>query len=122
MHPKQHDEILISNITVPTICGVNDWEKKAKRNLIIDIKVRFFSKKAGNSDDILDTVDYDALTSLVVNYISNNSFNLIESVAEAIATLTLKQFFCEQVEITVKKPYAMPLAQSVSIKITRDRE
>ncbi len=86
--------------------GVLDSEKKQAQEFVIDLDLYLDLKKAGNTDDIKNTVDYAEVFSHVQNMVEGESYNLIESLAERIAGILLKEYPLEAVEITVYKPQA----------------
>jgi len=115
------DKILISGVSVRTICGVFEWEKVAPRDIILDIELSVDLQHAGKTDDLSNTVDYDSITNAVVDHIRSRTFNLIETVAEECAEEILKNDQIMEVRITVHKPNAMPSAKCVSVCIQRNK-
>ena len=115
------DKILISGVSVTTICGVFEWEKAAPRDISLDIELSVDLQHAGKTDDLSNTVDYDSITKGVVDHIQSRDFNLIETVAEECAEEILKNDQIMEVNITVHKPNAMPSAKCVSVCIQRNK-
>lgn len=115
------DKIVISGVSVSTICGVFEWEKVSPRQIILDIELSVSLQHAGKTDDLSDTVDYDSITNTLVNYIQSKNFNLIETIAEECADQILKNNKIMGVSITVHKPNAMPSAKCVSVCIQRNK-
>ena len=121
-NPDTLDKILISGVSGETICGVFKWEKETPRELILDIELIVPLQPAGQSDDLLDTIDYDTLTTEIKTYVQNNHFNLIETVAEGCADRILNQNKIIATTVTVHKPNAMPSAKCLSVSIHRRKQ
>ena len=78
-------------------------EKKSGQRFLID--VRLVAHDAGvRSDQLVDTVDYTAVVDRVREISQGTRFNLIESLAAAIAEDLLEQFPVSRVRVRVRKP------------------
>ncbi|MCJ8275091.1 MAG: dihydroneopterin aldolase [Psychrosphaera sp.] len=115
------DTVFIRQLAVSTTIGVYDWEKTIKQQLLIDIDMVSDIKDAAASDNISDTVDYAVVSNTITDYVQGNQFELIETVAQNIADIILNDFPVTQVTITLQKPGAVKNAQSVGVKIMRQK-
>lgn len=113
------DKVFIKELAIITTIGVYDWEKGIKQKLLFDIEMIWDNRAAGLSDEVSDCLDYAAVSEQVSDFVSSHRFNLIESVAEQVATLILTQFNCPSVKISVSKPGAILNAKSVGVCIER---
>lgn len=86
--------------------GVLAYEREQAQEFIIDLDLYLDLKNAGMTDDIKDTVDYASVFHHVQKIVEGESYKLIESLAENIAAVLLKEFPLQAVEITVYKPEA----------------
>jgi dihydroneopterin aldolase len=116
------DTVFIQQLAVKTTIGVYDWEKKIKQQLLIDIQMSSDITGAASSDNIDDTIDYAVVASTITCFIEQNSFELIETVAEKVAAIILNDFAVTQVSLTLQKPGAVQNAQSVGVNITRQKK
>lgn len=116
------DRILISDLSLRCIIGVNEDERREKQDVLINLAISADLKKAGGSDRFEDTVDYRAIKKEIVRMVENSTYHLVEALAEAIADLCLKFPGVLQVRVRVDKPAALRFARSVGVEITRDRE
>jgi dihydroneopterin aldolase len=104
--------------------GLLEDERKNGQLFIVDVEVELDLSKAGKSDDIKKSVDYNALAILIHNEITGPAVNLIESLAHRIGKKALDSFKeIDEIEVTVHKPKA-PIEVSftdvlVSIKVKR---
>ncbi|WMY97472.1 MAG: dihydroneopterin aldolase [Arsenophonus sp.] len=115
------DVIIIKKLTVFTIIGIHDWEKKNRQKLIINIKMKTDISKALQSINIKDCLDYEVVTKTVINFVENKKFLLIESVAQEIAKMILKKFKTSWVRIEIFKSGIMLNTKYVGIMIERSR-
>ena len=118
------DKISIIGIQALGYHGLLDDERKNGQLFIVDVEVELDLSKAAKSDDINNSVDYNALAVLIHNEITGPAVNLIESLAHRIGKKALNSFKeIDEIEVTVHKPKA-PIEVSftdvsVSIKVKR---
>lgn len=103
------DKIIIKGMDIFAYHGVLDEEKKLGQHFIFDIKMYYNLKKAGGTDNLKHSVSYADVYIKLNKFITENSFDLIEKVAEESAKLILENFDIKKVKIKVKKPQA-PIA------------
>lgn len=117
------DRIELRGLTVRGHHGVFEHEKREGQDFVIDIVVRTDLRKAGDSDDLADTLDYGALARQAADIVSGPPFNLIETVAARIADDVMRDERVHSVEVTVHKPAApIPLNfRDVAVVVARER-
>lgn len=99
--------IKIEGITVFAKHGCFDFEKTNEQKFVVSLRLNADFGKAMRSDDLNFTVDYGVVTSIVVDTVKNNSFNLIEKLAYETAISVGKKYpVLDEIEITVSKPDA----------------
>jgi FolB domain-containing protein len=116
------DRILISDLLVRSIVGINDDERREKQDVLINLALFADLEKAGKSDRFEDAMDYRAVKKKVMALAENSRFFLVEALAEAIASLCLEDPRVKSVQVRVEKPTALRFARSVGVEITRNRE
>lgn len=117
------DHIRIAGIEVHARHGVLDHEKTREQPFSIDLEVGLDLSRAGTSDDLSDTIDYGDLAIRAAEYVTTNSFDLIERLAQGLADLVLEDPAAQSVRVTVHKPEApvdVPF-DDVSVTIERSR-
>src|SRR6266567_715449 len=119
---KQLDTIFINDLTIPCVIGVFEHERKDKQLVIINLALSVDVKKAGETDDLNDTVSYQNIAHEVADMVSNSQFYLIEKLAQAIADICLKDKRVKQAKVHIEKPKAVKLAKSSAIEIIRNNE
>ena len=114
------DRLLIKNLLVRGIVGINEWERRLPQDILINLEVFVDTSPAGQSDDVEDSLNYRSLTKAIVAFVEASSFHLVEALAEGIASLSLRDFGAERVRVRVEKPGALRFAESVGVEIVRD--
>lgn len=115
------DRIYIEALTVFTQIGVYDWEKSIQQKLSLDLEIAWFNQPAGESDNVENCLNYAQIIDVVLTFLRNNHYQLIEAVAEQTAKELFKCFPIEWLKIKVSKPDAIAQAKNVAIEIVRLR-
>ena len=113
------DIIFIEGLEIETIIGVYEHERDIKQKVVLDIEMTLPESDASSSDDLRHTVDYDAVSKLVTSYVKDTQYQLIESLAEQVATLVLGAFATDSLKLKLSKPGAVKNAKSVGLIILR---
>ncbi|MEZ5552658.1 MAG: dihydroneopterin aldolase [Pseudomonadales bacterium] len=116
------DRILIDDLQVHCVIGVHDWERSVRQKLLICVELLTSLKRAGEADDLNLTIDYARVAADIEALAESGKFQLIEALAEAIATHLLEQHTLPAVRIRVRKPAALSQAASVGVAIERSRK
>ena len=75
------DSVYIQGLSVETIIGIHDWERKTKQTIVIDIEMSTQADRAAVSDWIGYAVDYSAVSERVVEFAEASQYKLIETLA-----------------------------------------
>lgn len=113
------DIVFIKQLEVRTIIGVFDWERKIKQKLTFDFELGTDIRAAAKTDALEDTLDYKAISHAVYDFVEASEYQLVETLAEDVASLILKQFDVKWLSLTLNKPGAVSVAESVGVKIER---
>ena len=115
------DEIRLTGLTIRGHHGVFDFEKRDGQDFVVDVVLRGDLSRPAATDDLADTIDYGALADDLAAIVAGKSYDLIESLAGALADRCLAS--CAEVEVTVRKPQA-PIAHAftdVAVTVRRTR-
>lgn len=121
--PARQDMITLTGITAVGHHGVFEHERRDGQPFIVDVVLHLDLRPAGRSDDLTQTAHYGELAEQVTELITGEPLNLIEALAERIASSILSSFAVEAVEVTVHKPKApieVPFGD-VAVSIFRER-
>ena len=113
--------IRIKNLRLRTVIGINEWERKALQDVIINMTLTFDGSRAAQSDHIADTVNYKKITKQVIAAVENSEFYLLETLADHILKLVMADERIHKALIEVDKPKALRFADSVSVSIEGGR-
>lgn len=115
------DQIIIRGIRGTGHHGVFEHERVTGQEFVVDVTLDVSTRAAAGSDALADTVDYGVVADRVHALITGEPVDLIETLAELIATACLAYSAVTAVEVRVHKPQA-PIAvpfDDVEVRITR---
>lgn len=115
------DTIFLHDLRVETIIGIYDWERTTPQTVSIDLEMAWDTARAAASDDIADTLDYKAVAKRLQAFVSESRFQLIETLAERIATIIRAEFDVSWVRVTLHKPGAVSGSRDVGVIIERGK-
>ena len=85
--------------------GCTEEERSTPQPFIIDLAFSLDLSKAGQSDQLTDTIDYVEVFKTVESIVTGTTYNLIEALATHIADTILGSFeLIDDVKVTVHKP------------------
>ncbi len=115
------DVIYLRKLAVEAILGVLPEERSTPQTVIFDIELRTNIRPAAASKELSDTVDYAAVAARVSAMTIDGRYLLIESLAEDVAAMLLKQPGVAGVRVAIAKPAAVANADAAGISIYRQR-
>ncbi len=113
------DTIFIRGLRIDTIVGIYDWERSVRQTIVLDVEMATDIRKAADSQNVGDTLDYHAISLRLAAFIQERQFFLLETLAEHCAELLQREFFIAWLRLCVTKPTAVPSAQCVGVQIER---
>ena len=112
------DEIHIEQLDVFTRVGVPEEERANPQRLTVSISFWSYQQTSNLADHIEQTVNYSTVAEETKNFLREQSVNLIETLAERLASHLLKSFPIQKVTIELRK-FALQDAKYVSVTVTR---
>lgn len=113
--------IRIKNLKAQTILGIHDWEKEKPRDIIINAAITFADETSCTTDNVDDTLDYDALSQRIVAYVESVDTGLIEKLAHDVIALIMDDQRVTEATIEIDKPGAIKVSESVSVTLCKRR-
>lgn len=113
------DIIFIEELRAETWIGIYPREKAMPQTVEISLQIGVSTASAGASDDIRDTVDYAVVVERLRKDLAASHFNLLEKLAEHVATDLLENFAAQWVRVSVAKLGMMPGVKRVGVIIER---
>jgi dihydroneopterin aldolase len=117
------DTLTLTGLEIFAHHGVFDFERADGQTFLLDLTVWLDTVGAAEGDDLDQTLHYGELAVEVAEAAAAEPVDLIETLAERIASLVLAHPVAQRVSVTVHKPDApipVPFAD-VSITIVRPR-
>jgi len=116
------DKIIIKNLLVQGIIGVDDWEREKPQDILINIELFADLTEAGKSDSIEHSINYRTLTDSVAAHVKESKTFTVEALAVNLASLCLDEANAQKVRVRVEKPQALDNADSAGVEIERGQE
>ncbi len=117
------DQIVIKDLLVRGIVGVNPDERTNRQDVLINVTMWADTAAAATSDDIADAVNYRTVSKAIIAHVERGEPMLVERLAQEVADICLAtDERILEVEVTVEKPGALRFARSVGVSIRRSRE
>ena len=116
------NKIHIQDLRLSVRIGIYDHEKKDSQDVSIDLEIALPGAMALRSDNINDTIDYAEVVKAISELAGSRHFNLVEFLADRIATLLVEQFRASWVKVAVSKIGVIPGVSFVGVSIEREAE
>ena len=120
------DRILLEGMIFFGFHGALPAERELGQRFVVDIEMWLDLRPAGLSDDLSRTVDYGAVHDHIREIVEGEPLNLVEAVAERIATAILSDHPpAETVRVKVAKPDVRlgdTVLSAAAVEIVRHRE
>ncbi|KAI7728691.1 hypothetical protein M8C21_019062 [Ambrosia artemisiifolia] len=103
---KLGDKLILRGLMFHGYHGVKQEEKRLGQKFLIDVDAWMDLRTPGQSDNMSDTVSYTDIYRIVKNIVEGPSQNLLESVAQLIATTTFNNHSqISALRVVVGKPH-----------------
>lgn len=107
------DTIFLKGICVHAYHGCLPQEQTLGQRFILHVELDLDLSAAGRSDDLARSVNYAEVYATVCGIATQQRFNLLEALGEAIAAALLEQHArIIEVRVTIEKP-AVPIAGAI---------
>lgn len=116
------DKVVIKDLLVRGIIGVNDWERKRAQDILINVTLFTDTRRAAKTDHIADCVNYSTMSKKIQAHAESAERLTVEALANDLAKICLEDKGVQKVILRVEKPGAVRFAKSVGVEIERSRE
>lgn len=107
------DKLILKGIRFHGHHGVPEAERQVGGHYEIDATLGCSTlANPGRTDALADTIDYSEVVTRIIEIGTQQSFQLIEALAEKIAAVILEQFAVNEVHLIVKKLHP-PIEQPI---------
>lgn len=98
------DQIILKGMQFYGFHGANAEEQALGQPYLVDLTAELDLSCPGRTDRLRDTISYTHLYRTVKEVVEGESQNLLEALAQSIATHVLHRHQVSAVDVTVKKP------------------
>ncbi|HEX5419380.1 MAG TPA: dihydroneopterin aldolase [Gammaproteobacteria bacterium] len=113
------DKVFIRDLRVETVIGIWNWERHATQIVSLNLEMATDVKRAAAKDEISAAVNYKDVAKRLIEFVGNSRFELVESLAEAVARIAVTEFSVPWVSVSVAKPGAVEGSKEVGVVIER---
>lgn len=115
------DRVYITDLEIETIIGIYDWEREVKQVVALSLEMASDIQKAAETEDIQNALDYKAVSQRLIDFIEGSEFLLVETMAEQVALIVMREFSVPWLRLKVSKPNALSSATDVGVVIERGK-
>ncbi|ALO35873.1 dihydroneopterin aldolase [Colwellia sp. MT41] len=116
------DKVFIKGLSIQTTIGFFQWEKEIKQTLVIDLAMGWNTANAAVNDELAKTLDYADISVAIERFANDNPVDLIETLAERLASYLMTQYHIPWLKLSIGKPGAVHNAQTVGVEIERGQQ
>jgi dihydroneopterin aldolase len=113
------DLVFVRDLRIDAVIGVFEWERHIRQTLVFDLEMATDAGRAATSDDIVDALDYKAVTQRLRAFVEGSRFRLVETLAERCAAVLRDEFGVRWLRLTVNKRGALGTGVDVGVVIER---
>lgn len=115
------DIIFIRDLVMEATVGIHDHERSWPQSIQLNLDIAMPGSSACSSDRIGDTIDYSVVVESIRRALGLRRFNLLEALAECVASVVLDRFGAPWVRVEVAKGRVVPGVRLVGVLIERVR-
>ena len=101
--------------------GVYDFERSAGQEFVVDVRLHLDLGPAAGSDDVADTVHYGHLADRLVEIITGEPVNLLETLVDRLLDCCLAEPRVDRARVRLHKPQAPIAHQFGDVTVTASR-
>jgi dihydroneopterin aldolase len=113
-------KVFVRDLVLPCRIGVYSHEKLGTQRVRINLELICAEHPAIN-DEHVNVVCYDQIITEIKQLIAGEHINLVETLAERIAALCLRDYRVHQAKVRVEKLDVFAEAEAVGVEIERQR-
>lgn len=113
------DTVFIEGLTIETVIGIYDWERRVHQPVVLDVEMAFDNTGPASTERIEDTLDYKRVSKRLIAFVEGSSFQLVETLAERCAAIIRDEFGVAWVRLKLSKPGAVRGAKAVGVMLER---
>lgn len=111
--------VIVRELELIGSIGVYELERRYEQRVVVSLELLVEDRYDGRSDRLEDVYDYDKAIRAVKEAVDRRHYNLIETLAEEIASACLADPVVRVARVRIEKPDALPSCRAVGIEIER---
>lgn len=115
------DIVYLTDLRIETVIGAFEWERRIKQIVALDLEMGTDITGAAATDNLKDALNYKAVAKRLIAFVGSSEFHLVETLAERVAEVILREFPVRWLRLRVNKPGAVRGARDVGVIIERGR-
>ena len=116
------DKLIIGGLEFYGHCGITPEEQKTGQRFSLDLEMACDVGRIARTDQLKEAFDYAAISRRVIEFAQKEQFTLIETMAERLARLILKEFGVKTLTLRLRKtaPPIEPIMAYSAVEIHRE--
>jgi len=113
------DTVVIEQLRVETIVGIYAWERVVRQTLLFTVELATDTRQAATTGDLQYALNYAQVCTRIEEYLADNHFQLLETLAEQVAGMIMNEFAVTGLRLSVCKTDAVIAVKHVGVTIVR---
>lgn len=115
------DHIRIRDLLLRAAVGPTPAERHEAQHLTVSIALDADLRRAADTDDLSDTIDYSRIKKQILASVERRSFRTLERIAQIIASVCLADTRVQKAVVQVEQDPGMTPAGGRGVRIERNR-
>ncbi len=115
------DKIFIRDLLLRTVIGLNDWERKDRQDVLLNVTLFPPMRADAAHDDAAHVLNYRTITKAIIAHVESSAYYTVEALADAVARICVVEHNAKRAIVRVEKPGALRFARSVGVEVERER-
>jgi dihydroneopterin aldolase len=115
------DIIFLREIRLDARIGIYKREKAITQTVELDLELALPDDRVFKSGKVTDTIDYAVVIERIRATLVEQHYGLVETLAEHVAQIIMKEFHSPWVRVSIAKIGAQPNARRVGVVIERSK-
>lgn len=119
--PNKMDTIIVRDLRARGRIGISEQERERPQDILINAALIYDARRAAETDDIADCVNYAAITKRLLKAVEENQRKTVEALAQDLADICLEHELVQKVKMRVEKTSIVRFTSAVGIEIEREK-
>lgn len=113
--------VFLEGLEVSASIGIHAHERETRQRILVDVELEMAGTPIPSEDRLVETADYEAIARRVEDLARAGHVQLVETLAERIATWCLKDERVTRVRVRVSKPEVLSNARGAGCEVVLTR-